>query len=60
MFKVTEVERKIREINQLIDMQITLSLCRTSDHYFLLSLQQLSWDLLEECIILSLHKIFGR
>ena len=27
-------------------MQINLSSCRTSDHYFSLSLQQLSWDLL--------------
>ena len=27
-------------------MQINLSFCRTSDHYFSLSLQQLSWDLL--------------
>ena len=27
-------------------MQINLSSCRTSDHYFSLSLQQLSWDFL--------------
>ena len=27
-------------------MQINHSSCRTSDHYFLLSLQQLSWGLL--------------
>ena len=44
MFKATEVERKIREINLLIDMLINLSSCRTSDHYFSLSFQQLSWD----------------
>ena len=44
MFKATEVERKIREINLLIDMQIHLSSCRTSDHCLLLSLQQLSWE----------------
>ena len=25
-------------------MQINISLCRTSDHYFSLSLQRLSWD----------------
>ena len=33
MFKANEVERKI-EINLLIDMQINLSLFRTSDHFF--------------------------
>ena len=44
MFKATEVERKIKEINLLIDMQINLSLCRISYHYFSLSLQQLPWD----------------
>ena len=44
MFKATEVERKIREINLLIVMQINLSLCRTLDHYFSLSLQQLLCD----------------
>ena len=44
MFKTTETEREIREINPLIDMQINLSLCKTSDHYFSLSLQQLLWD----------------
>ena len=42
----TEVERNIREINLLIDMQINLSSCRTSDHYFLMSLRQFSWDFL--------------
>ena len=30
MLKATEVERKIREINLLIDMQINLASCRTS------------------------------
>ena len=34
MFKATEVEGKIREINLLIDMQINFSLCRFSDHCF--------------------------
>ena len=33
MFKAAEVERKIREINLFVDLQINLSLCRTSDHY---------------------------
>ena len=46
MFKATEPERKIREISLLIDMQINLCSCRNSDHYFLQSLQQFSWDLL--------------
>ena len=32
MFKAVEVERKIR-INLLTDMQINLSLYKTSDHY---------------------------
>ena len=44
MFKATEVERKIRDITLLIDMQINLSSWRTSEHYFSLSIQQLSWD----------------
>ena len=44
MFKASEVERKLREINLLIGKQINLSLCRTSDHHFSLSLKQLSWD----------------
>ena len=44
MFKAAEVERKIREINLLIDIHINLSLHQTSGHYFLLSLQRLSWD----------------
>ena len=44
MFKATEVEKKKKkEINQLLDMQINQSLCRTSDYYFSLSLQLLSW-----------------
>ena len=33
MFKAAEVEREIREINLFVDLQINLSLCRTSDHY---------------------------
>ena len=36
MFKAAEVEREIREINLFVDLQINLSLCRTSDHYLLL------------------------
>ena len=35
MFKANEVERKIREVNLLIDMQINLSSFRISDHFFL-------------------------
>ena len=34
MFIATEVERKRREVNLLIDMQINLFLCKTSDYYF--------------------------
>ena len=45
MFKATEVERKIREINLPIDMEINLSSCKTY-HYYLLSLQWFLWDLL--------------
>ena len=37
MFKAAEVEREIREINLFVDLQINLSLCRTSDHYLSLS-----------------------
>ena len=36
-------------------MQINLSLCRTSDLYFLLSLQSLLWDSLETENVLSRH-----
>ena len=55
MFEATEVERKTREINLLIDMQRNLSSCRTSDHYFFLSLQQLSWDSLRTKNVSSVH-----
>ena len=55
MFEVTEVERKIREINLLVDMQINISSCRSSDHYFLLSLQRLSWDSLRTKNVSSIH-----
>ena len=41
MFKATLVEREITEINLLINLQINLSLCRNSEHYFLLSLKRL-------------------
>ena len=59
MFKAAEVERKIREINLLIDMQIKLSLYRTSDHY-ISSLQQLSWDSLgTKNVSLRMRKSFG-
>ena len=44
MFKTIEAERKIRELNLLIDTPINLLLCRTSDHYFSLSLQRLLQD----------------
>ena len=47
MFKATQVERKQRETNLFIHMQINLSSCRTSDHYLSLFLQRLSWDSLE-------------
>ena len=52
MCKATEVERKIRERNLLIDLQINLSSCRTSDHYLSLSLHRLSWRLVRnyKCI----------
>ena len=47
MFKATKVERKLREINVRIDMQINLSSCRTQDrYYFSPSFKRLSWDLL--------------
>ena len=44
MFKGTEVKKKKREINLLIDLQINLCLCKISEHYCSLSLQQLLWD----------------
>ena len=44
MLKAAEVDRKIREINILINMEINLSSCRTSDHYLSLSVQLLPWD----------------
>ena len=37
MFKATEDERKIRETNLPIDMEINLSSCTSSEHYFSLS-----------------------
>ena len=55
MFKATELERKIREINLFIKMQINLSSCKTSDHYLLLSLQRLSLGLLGTKNVLSTH-----
>ena len=54
MFKAIEVERKIKEINLLITMK-SLLLCRTSDNYFLLSHQQLSWNLLGTKNVSSTH-----
>ena len=61
MFEATEVERKIKEINLLIDMQINLSLCRISYHYFSLSLQQLPWDSIRTKMDhLCMRKIFGK
>ena len=53
MFKATENERKIKEINLFIDLQINLFLCRTSDHYFSLYLQRLSWGSLETKIFVQ-------
>ena len=58
MINATEVERKIREINILIDMQINFSSCRTSDNYLLLSLQRLSWDSLGAKNVSSIHRKF--
>ena len=55
MFKATEVERKIREINLLINMQIKLSSCKTSYRYFSVSLQRLSWDSLGTKNLSSMH-----
>ena len=37
-------------------MQINFPLCRTSGHYCLLSLQRLSWDLLETNNVSSINK----
>ena len=56
MFKAAKVERKIREINLLINMQINLYLCITSDCYFSLCLQRLSWDLLRTKNVLSTYE----
>ena len=39
MFKATKVEKK-REINLLIDQQISLSLCKTLDYYLPPSLER--------------------
>ena len=43
MLKAAEGERKIREINLFIDIQIDLSVCKNSNHYFSRSMQLLSW-----------------
>ena len=43
MFMATGNESKYREINLLIDMQINY-LNKQINHYFSLSLQQLSWE----------------
>ena len=61
MFRATEAERKIREINLLIKMQINVQSCRNSDQYFSQSLKQLSWDPLGTKNESSKHaqKIFG-
>ena len=53
MFKTTEAEWKINK--STCHMQINLSLCRTSDHYFSLSLQRLSWDSLGTKNVSSTH-----
>ena len=55
MFKATEAEKKIREINLFMDMQINLSLCRTSENYFSLYLKRLSWDSLRTKNVSSTH-----
>ena len=55
MFEATEAERKIREINVLMNMQINISFCRTSEHYFSLYLKRLSWYLLKTKNVSSTH-----
>ena len=55
MTKAIEVERKIKEINLLIDMQINLAVCKTSDHCFAPSLQKLSLDSLRTKTASSTH-----
>ena len=55
MFKATELERKIREINLFMKIQINLCSFKTSDHYLLLSLQRLSLGLLGTKNVLSTH-----
>ena len=55
MIKAIEVERKIKEINLLIDMQINLVVCKTSDHCFAPSLQKLSLDSLRTKTVSSAH-----
>ena len=58
MLKAAEVDRKIREINILINMEINLSSCRTSDHYLSLSVQSLPWDSLGTKNVSSLAQNF--
>ena len=61
MFKATEVERKIREINLIIDLQINLSSCRISVYYFSLPLQRLLGDSLGTKNLSSTYtQIFGK
>ena len=55
MFEATEAERKIREINVLMNMQINISFCRTSEYYFSLYLKRLSWYLLKTKNVSSTH-----
>ena len=55
MFNATEVERKTREFNILMDMQINLSSYRTSGHYLSLSLHRQSWNSLGTKNVSSTH-----
>ena len=63
MFKANEVERKIREVNLLIDMQINLSSFRISDHFFLAVspaiVMRLTWKE-RKMHYLRMCKIFGK
>ena len=49
MFKTTKVEKNIKEINILINLQINLSSCRTSDYFLSLSLMRTHQELKVYC-----------
>ena len=54
MFKATKLKKR----NPIIRMQINLTSCRTSDHYFLLSLYQLLCDSLKTKNVSFTHAQF--